>query len=702
MSKKAIAFIVIMMMAMQILPNAAACAPVKKTAVPSYTIALGLKAYKALEDSSLQKRYAQGKLADYPGKSSLIAQGDRLLPELNQMIASVNENYDYQRINFAIDLLGSLGTPASRQRILSLTGDSNACWMPSLAASIRQFADSGTIRTLMSSFFKTSNDTHFALANILTAIGGQAVPELTKGYRSLPAGDVRRGELIGILVSSEKGRGVLMQELSSVRDRQEKDQIIMDLAQQVADESWRPRAGDREAILKWLRDTAANNNDPSCQQEALAGLYNAGQKNALAALAKNTEENGVFRENGFWGWKLLYALNKQYPNSLISRGIAAYEKVRGMKYFVIDRPSTEGTWWGYVYGDKQYSPDTEIPGYEAFLKDYPGHPATDSASYRLGRCYEIKGRYTEALNMLLASSQSPDGDMKYDASQRVIFVADVVMNDTDVTAALSDSKLREDLKPLLQYTHAVKLMRKGAYDEAQVAYNAFIEAYDGQPVYKNVTGWDSEQWGFWNRVKTQRDLAAQLAVLKQTAQKSGQEGLDARYKMAALIYHDDKSFYNHFWQGGRITYLWIGHISETYDDPHEKAKIAPFLKEHNNFCQALPIFEGMLQEKEMTAAMREKVDYSVALCYEHLLNYGIEMTNLFPKDELRRKTVESFTQFIEKYPESEMSAKALLAVGLEKPDRQVLEALVKKYPKTKEASTAEAYLKDQWFWQYPR
>lgn len=661
-----------------------------------YGIDQAIKIYRALNEGALEKTYDQGVLASYPGKEKLVGYGDQLIPELEKMI--FNSSYDYQRTNFAVDLLGSIHTSQARAELLKCATDDNVAWLPATMAAFNQNKDAAMVKSLLNSLVKDDGSPSYSIPIILGKLGDLSADESNRFYLSTAVGDERRIQLISVLSSSVKGRTLLRDDFNKITDRQEKNLIIGTMAALVADYTWITPPADKDRLISWLRQVAASDADASCQQEALAGLYNAGEKAALAKLVESTEEHGTFRENSFWGWKLLYALNQKYPHSFIARGIAEYERIRGIKYFVIDRPSKDGYWWDYEYGDKQYHPDVEIPGFEAFLANYPGHPATDSASYRLGRCYEIKGRYAEALNLLLAASQSPNGALKWDASQRVIYVADVVMTEKNTAEALASGKLNPDLVPLVEYSRAVKVLRANDYAEADNLLTAFIDKYQGQDIYSNVAGWGPSQWDFWTKVEGQRDLAHSLAGFLRDSSKSGEAGSDAQYKLAAAIYHDNFVYYNHFWQGGRIQYLWMGHIAETYDDPAEQPKIKNFLTVHNNYYQALNLFKTMQNQTGLSSAMREKVDYDVALCYLHLKDYGSEISNLYTEQELNDKVVESLQEFIAKYPHSEMMEKALLALGAEEPDREILLELIKKYPDSKEAGTAKQYLDDKWFW----
>lgn len=671
-----------------VLPGAARGEPASPGNGDAYGIERALSAYLALEQGALEKTYDAGKLAVYPEKERLLRYGNQLVPELEKLLSG--QEYDYQRLGFATDMLGSIRTPQARQVLVQRAV--NGARLPATAAALRQNQDTGMIRSLLDNLVNKDGSPNYAVQMYLSRMGDMAALESNQFYLAMESDDERRIQLISVLSGSEKGRALLMDDYRKLTDRQEKNLIISMLGSPIEITHWGSPPPDATRLTYWLREVAAKDGDASCRQEALAALYKAGDKTALAKLVKDTEEHGTFRENSFWGWNLLYTLNEQYPKSFVARGIAAYERVRGLEYFVVDRPSEDGIWWGYEYGDKQYNPEVEIPGFEAFLRDYPGHPATDSASYRLGRCYEIKGCYAEALNLLLAASQSPNGALKWDASQRVIFVADVVMSAEDAAKTLVDGRLNPELVPLVEYSYAVKLLRANQYAEADRLLTAFIDQYDGQDVYEQVTGWGPSQWDFWNKVRGQRDQARNLAYLQDVSNQKGEIGQDAQYKLAAAIYHDLYVYYNHFWQGGRNDYLWVGHIAETYDDSSEQAKIRRFLAGHNNYYQALNLFKAMQAQTGLSAGMREKVDYNVALCYIHLKYYGYEIRNLYSEGELDNLLVESLNAFIEKYPNSEMMAKALLALGLEEPNEKALQELIERYPDTGEAKKAREYL----------
>ena len=179
---------------------------------------------------------------------------------------------------------------------------------------------------------------------------------------------------------------------------------------------WQMKEAGQDGLIDWLWKVAGTDTSPYCRQECLSVLYtDLGQEKALEQYVRDTDQDGVMgltQEDqvllvGGLNWQFLKAAGQKYPQSYLGRGIKAYEAVRGIPYFEIDRIDEKQyqTTWGssYLdgqyppYGDEQYEPDREIPGWEKFLAEFPRHPASDDAAYRLARCYEIKGRFADAV-----------------------------------------------------------------------------------------------------------------------------------------------------------------------------------------------------------------------------------------------------------------------------------------------------------------
>ncbi|MEW5897940.1 MAG: hypothetical protein AB1652_02040 [Bacillota bacterium] len=95
-------------------------------------------------------------------------------------------------------------------------------------------------------------------------------------------------------------------------------------------------------------------------------------KNGMAALPGEDGDAGFARR---LDWQFLEEVAGKYPQSYLARGIKAYEEVRGEPYFELARREKYQKDWGvYSYGDEQYDPEREIPGWEKFLQEFSRHP----------------------------------------------------------------------------------------------------------------------------------------------------------------------------------------------------------------------------------------------------------------------------------------------------------------------------------------
>lgn len=430
---------------------------------------------------------------------------------------------------------------------------------------------------------------------------------------------------------------------------------------------------NKTELASFFRELSKSSNLPLAQ-DALIALVQAGEKEALKALAEHLEQFtlAAYPDGKYVAlpWEISRQIYKAYPQSITAKGIRAYEKISGQPFFDIDAKR-----FARNYGDGQYNPGKEIPGWLDWLQKYPGHLATDSAAYRLGRSYEITGDYIQALNWFFTAINSPNGAIAYDAQGRLLYVIDVKMDVEALKAALASTKLKAELKPVLEYSLAVKLARAGQYQNAVRQFQAFIKQYDNQDIFvlnkvAEPTGLSETQnsWDFWSKVKEQQAKITELsAYAQQIAEiENAQESAPLRYQLASLIYHDTYIFYNHLWQGNRIYYNWLGHINEIREQPKVKAELQNYLKEHNNYYQALEMFQE-LAATTLSPDLAEKVDFSIALAYAHLEYYGQEINVLWTEEEQLRLVAEAFQNYLNKYPEGnyrEKAIQALIAYGL--------------------------------------
>lgn len=327
-------------------------------------------------------------------------------------------------------------------------------------------------------------------------------------------------------------------------------------------------------------------------------------------------------------------------------------------------------WPYYTYGNSSYKPDVEITQLLDFLNRYSSHPAADDAAYRLGRNYEIRGNYNSALKYLYNSASIyTDGDnIKYDAEGRLMYVLDVEMGTDDLKSAMDSDMVPQQIKPIIDYTTAVKTARTGEFADAAVMLGDFMQKYSGQAMY----GIDPPDVNnFWDNINRQRDLYSQLAENKKSNDN------ESLYSSASLIYHNTDIFYNNIWNGKRQAYMWVGHINEVLTE--EKEVYTKYFLSFNNFGQALSIFED-LKNKDLTPELKEKTDYSIALCYSHLMDYSQETKFLGLYEEYKEKATKSFEYFAATYPNSTMADDALYALGHITGNDEYFNRILKEYP----------------------
>ncbi|OPX91726.1 protease complex subunit PrcB family protein [Pelotomaculum sp. PtaB.Bin117] len=498
--------------------------------------------------------------------------------------------------------------------------------------------------------------------------------------------------------------GGLYASLASARDRADLISRIAGIAH------WRLEGAGREDWIDWLWKIAETDASPYCCQECLAALYmDLGQEKALEQYVRDTDQNGVaaltqedhaFRIYGP-DWRLLRDACQKYPQSYLGRGAKAYEAVRGIPYFEIDRaqePSFNGVWVP-PYGDEEYDPDREIPGWEKFLAAFPRHPAADDAAYRLARCYEIKGRFTDAVKTMQQARFSPDGDMRYAAAGRLVYILDVRMT-YEQLEALSAEKLEPPLQAFVNYSLAVKEIRREHYAQAAARLEEFLKQEGELTASQLILPFDhlneyylneNDQYDFRGAVEKQLGEVKKLASLQAQWEQS-KDPADL-YQLAAAIFHNEMLYYNHLWVGERQYYNWLGFIN-AMGHGHAPAEMAVFAREMINYSHSLPYFQQVYQEPSAAPELKARALYSAGLCYIGLDEWGEDATFAFNSSEIQEKIISTYRQFVQEYPDSSMADDALLALGAYTGDAAYLQRILEEYPASDTVEKANGLIKD--------
>ncbi len=492
-----------------------------------------------------------------------------------------------------------------------------------------------------------------------------------------------------------------------------------------------PRLHDRAVLLQlvqwawarpgqgyaaWARAAAARQADPAVAEALLVTAYAARPAAAdLTAYNRLADRYGTFRmppNSGLHaGWQFVRAAAQADPRGYLARGIAAYERVEaGRPYFQVDACGGKGSLVGpcpfYTYGNRQFDPAREIPGWLAFLAHYPGHPAAADAAYRLARCYEIEGNWTQALHwMWLSATTYPDGAIADAAYGRLLFMLDVEMPRSALRAA-AHAPLAAPVAQMVRYTLAVRLLRAGRYAQAAAALKAAAPPR-GTSDWQGAVPW--AQWPTALMVAQQQADAARMAALARqafgaasvpSAAAGAWQGVppvppirnaQAAYALAAVLYHHTLALYNNLWAGQQQFFFWYpGMINQLVNGNLTPAWVHS-LRAMNTYVQALPIFQALARDPGAPASLRARALYSAGECLVQMDNFNVAFAATAQDSVTRADIVRTFRQFAATYPhDGALTADALLTVARYTHATSVIHAVESNFPKSWQAKAAAA------------
>jgi hypothetical protein len=483
---------------------------------------------------------------------------------------------------------------------------------------------------------------------------------------------------------------------------------------------WPPEGVNKSEPTAWLRSLSNSEKDVSLRQAALYNLYNLGDGNAGYRLVQDVEKNGMAFSFGFRGglvdWEFLKEVTNKYPGSYLARGIAAYEKVRGQSYFLNERGKNKEDPYSWImemqYGDSQYDPGREIPGWVKFLEEFPRHPAADDAAYRLARCYEITGQYANALNALEKALNSPDGDIRYHVAGRMVYVPDVRMTEAQLEE-IAAGKIDAEMQLLVDYTLAVKALRQDDYARAAALLEEYVNRLDALPAdgeispFVQLGSFFDEQYGFKDEVKKQLEQVRVLAGLQDKWQKSKKP--EDLYALAAAIYSNQMTYYNHLWAGNRQYFNWQGYISwQGYiysgsDKAIYPAELASFAREMINYNHSAEMFKKVYDSQAASSDLKAKALFSQGLSFFGIYDWGDDANAAFERKALKKQVIDTFDRFVEEFPDNSMADDALLALASASGDKSYLDKIFEDYPRGDALERAKALLTEMSspYYQHP-
>lgn len=483
----------------------------------------------------------------------------------------------------------------------------------------------------------------------------------------------------------------------------------------LASMGWPPRPP-----ADWAARAAAREPDPAIAEVLWAGAYASDpRRRDLLTYDRLVDRYGAFRLPGEDGppfqpdWRTLRPAALADPGGYLARGIAAYEKVEGGRpYFQVDLCGGRAAYdcpWLYTYGDRQFAPAREIPGWRAFLARFPRHPAAADAAYRLARCYEIDGDWTQALHwMWLAATHYPDGVVAPAAWGRLLFILDVEAPTPALRRAAGSPLLVPALRAAVRYTLAVRELRAGEYAWAAP------DLADHPPP---ALGWPQPSgtvpWPVALLAARQRQEAARLAALALRAFGPGVVGAGgttagretwqgfppvppirdpvAAYALGAILYHHELAPYNLLWSGRQQWFFWYpGQINALV-----RGDLTPTwvhgLRAMNAFVQAYPVFAAVAADPRAPAALRARALYSAGECLVHLDGFSVATDATAEDSVTRARIVATFRAFAARYRRyGGLAADALLTVARYTRAPADIAAVERRFPGTWQAKAAAA------------
>lgn len=420
---------------------------------------------------------------------------------------------------------------------------------------------------------------------------------------------------------------------------------------------------------------------------------------------------------------LLLRLFERFPNSKLTRGARLYGQMSGGETYVGAYLSLPDDVEAPVLRIPISSDELEI--WSSFLVDYPGHSASDNVMYRVARIYELEGNYPDALIAYYQASKMPDGALSDVAKERVLFIADFLMNGDSLSKLSKDIEYKQ-LVPFLEYTTAVHLIREGNISSALEKLEEFSNKYEPKVFLGFITPrsrfWETEDIEpsskFWENFRRQRE---NLELLLRIQSK---EGTDSRvYQEASFWFYNQLTAYNYLWRGFQtgtfssfIPFLWDGKSTSStrllnYDMVQQAGNA---YDNQLGYLISIRLLESLLQDFP-ESKLREKALYSILVNYYWLYveNAAVSL-NLAGKwqDKARRyidedypyfdssyiwqaAVVDTAYEFVELFPLSSMADDALLTIGEVGSDLEAYQALRKllaDYPNSDRREEAEKIL----------
>lgn len=429
----------------------------------------------------------------------------------------------------------------------------------------------------------------------------------------------------------------------------------------------------------------------------------------VRTLLEEAVNEDLYKLSQISGGIILLRLFERYPTSKLVKGAELYGQISGGETYVGAYLSKPLDFEPPVLRTPIDSDELEI--WSSFLREFPGHPASDDVLYRMARIHELNEDYADALASYYQASNAPDGALSDVAKERVLFIADFLM-DSSSLSDLSRSTEYKELVPFLEYTVAVHLIREGEIDNALANLENFHAEYKPKEFLAlfGRTYWDvpviESSSKFWENCERQ------IKNIKLLSRIQSDEETDERlYQEASFWFYNQLTAYNYLWRGTQsgtfssfLPFQWEGRETSSirlldYDMVRSAGDV---YDNQFGYLVSIRLLEKLLNDYP-ESKKTEKALYSILVNYYWLYteksSVSLEVASRW--EDLARKyvdedypyfdslyiwraaAVETAYKFVELFPSSKMADDALLTIGelgtdVEK--SQALRKLISEYP----------------------
>lgn len=411
-------------------------------------------------------------------------------------------------------------------------------------------------------------------------------------------------------------------------------------------------------------------------EQALLDLAQDGAPGSVKALAAFTDRYHTF-PGVIWPASIMTAVQKADPHGYIAQGMAAVSQLTGAAYVDTARCRPQRPYCAFwIEGPEQYDPQA-LAAWKSLLGRFAQHPGADDVAYTIGRIDEIDHRYGDAVLAFYQALSLPDGDMRYDAASRLIWVLDVEMTRGDISRLIPSAP--SSLRPVLRYALAVHLLRDGRYDQAiqgLKAVNHDIPAL-AQTVGQALYGYGAPTPFLNYFIPWQLSAAGRL---RSAAAAAGTP--EGAFRFAQYTFQNPLLYYLGLWQGGRAGYIGFS-SGNTIPSPAWMRYQAQF----NNYAVAARLYARAAGIAGTSGALRAKDLYGEGESLVGLWNYG-SGTDLYPPDELYGKAESLLRAAAAADPHGSVGGSALMSLYYMTGDKALLSQVIKQHPATSAAYDA--------------